>query len=43
MLIDTEILELEEIIDILANEHSFNERLKEAIEVIGDEEENSNE
>ena len=34
MLIDLEILELEEIIDMLQNKESLNERVKEALEVI---------
>jgi hypothetical protein len=37
MLIDLDILELEEIVDILSNEKSFNDRLAEAIEVIKEE------
>ena len=34
MLIDTEILELDEIIDLLENEASLEERVQEALEVI---------
>ena len=34
MLIDTEILELDEIIDLLENEASLHERVQEALEVI---------
>lgn len=37
MLIDLDILELEEIVDILSSEKSFNDRLAEAIEVIKEE------
>lgn len=38
MLIDLEILELEEIIDILNNEESLEERITEALEVIDESE-----
>lgn len=38
MLIDLDILELEEIIDILQNEASLKERIKEALEVIDESE-----
>lgn len=34
MLIDTEILELDEIIEMLRNEEALEDRIKEALEVI---------
>lgn len=36
MLIDTEILEIEEIVEILSSEEALKERITEAIEVINE-------
>ena len=39
MLIDQEVLELEEILEILENDETLDERFKEAIEVLNDDQE----
>lgn len=41
MLIDLEVLELSEILDIIEDEETLNERVKEALEVLRDEDDNN--